>query len=274
LNYRIKCLSASKAPRQAQEPPDLRRGRVARRRPLRHDDGPERRGVVPGVAARRERRQAPRRRRLQVEVLRVARLDGKAVVEPLEDRLARHEQQVARRRRHDSALALLIQHLGEGAQGRHGLGVPRDELADRRDGRDAPNLARRIHLRREAQAEGHPRPPAAPRAAELDVPGAAGGVDPEPRDDADADALAVVGQRAVLQERQRLGERRGRRRRRVHELLELRGARPPGVQQRGEGGRLPALGGDPEARPVFRVQVLHEDGADDGGREMRVQRAC
>ena len=45
-----------------------------------------------------------------------------------------------------------------------------------------------------------------------------------------------------------------------------------GVQQRGEGGRLPALGGDSQARPVFRVQVFHEDGADDGGREVRVQR--
>ena len=75
----------------------------------------------------------------------------------------------------------------------------------------------------------------------------------------------------MLQERQRLGERRGRRRRRVHELLELRGARPPGVQQRGEGGRLPALGGDSQARPVFRVQVFHEDGADDGGREVSVE---
>ena len=187
---------------------------------------------------------------------------------------ARHEQQFATPRRHDAALARLVQLGGEGAQGACGLGVPRDELANRRDGRDAPHLARRIYLRREAQAEGHPRPPAAPRAAELDVPRAAGGVDPEQGDHADADALAVVGQRAMLQERQRLGERRGRRRRRVHELLELRGARPPGVQQRGEGGRLPALGGDSQARPVFWVQVFHEDGADDGGREVRVQRAC
>ena len=37
------------------------------------------------------------------------------------------------------------------------------------------------------------------------------GVDPEQGNHADADALAVVGQRAMLQERQRLGERRGRR---------------------------------------------------------------
>ena len=191
---------------------------------------------------------------------------------------ARHEQQFATPRRHDAALARLVQLGGEGAQGACGLGVPRDELADWRDGRDAPNLALHILLRREAEVEGHPRPPAAPRAAELDVPRAAGGVEPEQRDDADADVSIIIGQRAVLQKRQRLGERRGPRGRargwkrlQVYGLPELRGARPPGVQQRGEGGRLPALGGDSQARPVFRFQVLHEDGADDGGREVRVE---
>ena len=66
----------------------------------------------------------------------------------------------------------------------------------------------------------------------------------------------------MLAERQRLGERG--RRARVHELLELRGARPPGVLAvAAKAGISQPLAVIRVARARFRVQVFHEDGADD-----------
>ena len=104
------------------------------RRPLRHDNGPGR-GVVYLGAARRERCEPPRRRRLQVEVLVLGARRAEVVVEPFEDGLARliagRTSPPPRRR---------TRSFGPTPRRRAGCprpGVRYDELADWRDGRDA-----------------------------------------------------------------------------------------------------------------------------------------
>ena len=229
-------------------------------------------GVVVDGTARRERRESARRRRLQVEVLPrgAPRRRGSRRAE-LRTSLRGTSEQLhvaAATTPHSPAWS------SSTARARRAPTDPGSRATSSQTGgmgATRPNLARRIYLRREAQAEGiHGRQLRRGQRARRSArePAASTpehGMTPTPtlllssasEQCCRSASVSVRKTRAAAPARARASG--------------ARGARPPGVQQRGEGGRLPALGGDSQTRPVFRVQIFHEDGADDGGREVRVE---